>query len=106
VQVYHPAPDDLWRWTHAGLERLFREHADWSSVSVRPGAGTTACIAMLVTTYMELLAGRAGLRGALPPLVSAVNAAADAIDRHSAALREPRPGTIFANYHVRAEVER
>jgi len=23
VQVYHPAPDDLWRWTHAGLERLF-----------------------------------------------------------------------------------
>ena len=23
VMVYHPSPNDLWRWTHAGLERLF-----------------------------------------------------------------------------------
>ena len=44
VQVYHPSPNDLWRWTHAGLEKLFRDNADWASLDVRPGAGTTACI--------------------------------------------------------------
>jgi SAM-dependent methyltransferase len=27
VQVYHPSPVDLWRWTHAGLERLFTQSA-------------------------------------------------------------------------------
>jgi SAM-dependent methyltransferase len=106
VQVYHPAPDDLWRWTHAGLERLFVENADWSSVSVRPGSGTTACVAMLLTHFIDLLAGRAGLRRPVRGLTSAINAAAEAIDRRSPRLREPGPGTIFANYHVVAEVAR
>ena len=23
VMAFHPNPDDLWRWTHTGLERLF-----------------------------------------------------------------------------------
>jgi hypothetical protein len=35
-------------------------------------------------------------------LVSAINGGAEAVDRRFAALREPRPGTIFANYHVTA----
>ena len=60
VQVYHPAPDDLWRWTHAGLERLFRDNADWSAVRVEPGAGTAACVGMLLGTFMHLLAKRLG----------------------------------------------
>jgi SAM-dependent methyltransferase len=104
VQVYHPAPDDLWRWTHAGLERLFSANGAWSSLTVRPGGGTAACLGMLVTTYIELLAGRAGARGAVRPLVAMVNTAAEAIDRRSSSLREPVPGTLFANYHVVAEV--
>jgi SAM-dependent methyltransferase len=106
VQVYHPAPDDLWRWTHTGLEQLFAVNGDWSALTVRPGSGTTACLGMLVTTYMELLAGRAGLRRAVRPLVAAVNRAAEAVDRRSPTLREPVPGTLFANYHVVAEVAR
>jgi hypothetical protein len=32
-----------------------------------------------------------------------VNALARAVDRGSAQLRQPQPGTIFANYHVVAE---
>jgi SAM-dependent methyltransferase len=106
VQVYHPAPDDLWRWTHTGLERLFAVNGDWSALTVRPGSGTTACLGMLVTTYMELLAGRAGLRRAVRPLVAAVNRGAEAVDRRSPTLRAPVPGTLFANYHVVAEVAR
>ncbi|MGE5691145.1 MAG: class I SAM-dependent methyltransferase [Pseudomonadota bacterium] len=104
VQVYHPAPVDLWRWTHTGLERLFRSNGDWSAVTVRPGSGTAACVGMLLGTFMHLLAKRAGAPVLAKPAIAAVNAGAEALDRRVAALREPQPGTIFANYHVVAEV--
>ncbi len=103
VQVYHPNPVDLWRWTHAGLERLFRENGDWSALSVKPSSGTTACLGVLVVHYLDLVAKRAHVRPLVVPLVGAVNGAARAIDAVSPGLREPRPGTIFANYHVVAE---
>lgn len=104
VQVYHPSPNDLWRWTHTGLEKLFRDNGDWATLEVRPGAGTTACIGMLLTHYIDLLAARARLRAAGRPLVAAVNAAAEAVDERVASLREPIPGSVFANYHVTARV--
>jgi SAM-dependent methyltransferase len=100
VQVYHPNPGDYWRWTHAGLGRLFRENAFWSTVTVTPGSGTTACIGMLVSTYIALLAKRARVPALADPFVAAVNVVARTVDRGSAQLRQPRPGTIFANYHV------
>jgi SAM-dependent methyltransferase len=102
VYPYHPNPEDLWRWTHAGLELLFRENGDWSSVGVRPASGTTACVAMLIAHSIDLLFKGAGLRVASRPLVALVNGAAAAIDARSTRLREPVPGTIFANYHVEA----
>lgn len=100
VQVYHPSPNDYWRWTHAGLEKLFRDAADWDTLEVRPGAGTTACIGMLLTHYIELLAGRLHARRAARPVVAAVNAGAELLDRRMPALREPIPGSVVANYHV------
>ncbi len=103
VQVYHPNPDDYWRWTHAGLERLFRENGDWSAVTVTPASGTTACLGMLVAIYINLLAKRAHATAVAAPFVAGVNALASAIDRASPRLREPGPGTLFANYHVVAE---
>jgi SAM-dependent methyltransferase len=102
VQVYHPAPEDLWRWTHTGLERLFRDNAQWSSLSVWPGAGTTASVGLLLCTYLDLLAKRARVRPLGGALVATINTAAETIDRRSSLLREPRPGALFANYHVRA----
>jgi SAM-dependent methyltransferase len=103
VQVYHPSPNDLWRWTHAGLERLFRQNAEWAALSVRPGAGTAACVGMLIAHYVELLFGRIRLRRAAAPLVGVLNAAAAALDARIGPLRDPQPGTLFANYHVTAE---
>jgi SAM-dependent methyltransferase len=103
VQVYHPNPDDLWRWTHAGLERLFRENGPWSTVTVTPGSGTTACIGMLVATYIHLLAKRAHAAPVATPFVAGVNLAARGIDSLAPRLRTPGPGTVFANYHVVAE---
>jgi SAM-dependent methyltransferase len=104
VQVYHPAPEDLWRWTHAGLDRLFRENGDWDSVTVRPSSGTTACLGVLVSTYLDLLARRTGVGRASPPVVAAINRTAAALDRRSPALAGTGPGTLHANYHVVAEV--
>jgi SAM-dependent methyltransferase len=102
VFVYHPNPDDLWRWTHTGLEQLFRENGDWTSVTVTPGSGTTACVGMLVAHFVDLFFKRAHLRPLGRPLVAAVNAAAAAVDRAVPSLREPIPGSIFANLHVEA----
>jgi SAM-dependent methyltransferase len=102
VMVYHPAPADLWRWTHTGLDRLFRDNADWSSVTVRPASGTTACVGMLVSHFLDLLCHRAHVRPLGRPLVAAINRAAAALDAAVPVLREPIPGSIFANYHVEA----
>jgi SAM-dependent methyltransferase len=103
VQVYHPAPDDLWRWTHAGLERLFRENADWRALEVRPASGTASCVGMLVAIYTDLAARRAHLAPVGRGLSWLVNRVAARLDRRSARLREPGPGTIHANYHVTAD---
>jgi SAM-dependent methyltransferase len=103
VQVYHPAPQDLWRWTHAGLERLFDENGDWSAVDVQPGSGTTACVAMLAAYYVHHVAERAWLRSLGRLVISGLNRGAEALDGRSELLRSARPGTIHANYHVTAE---
>jgi SAM-dependent methyltransferase len=101
--VYHPAPNDLWRWTHTGLEQLFTSNGRWSSVTVRPGAGTAACVAMLLATYVDLAAQKAHARPLGYPFVWTLNSGGALLDRLSRGLREPVPGTIFANFHVVAE---
>jgi SAM-dependent methyltransferase len=101
VQVYHPSPNDYWRWTHAGLRRLFEEGADWESVEVTAGAGTATCLAMLLGTYVEIALRRTALaRGP----VWLLNRAGAALDGRFAMLREPRPGSLTANFHVVATV--
>ena len=103
AMVYHPNPSDLWRWTNEGLERLFRENGDWASVTVRPGCGTAASLAMLNAIYLEHLLRRTPLRPLRGGVVALLNRAGRAIDGRSAALRDARPGTLAANYHVVAE---
>ncbi len=103
VYVFHPAPVDHWRWTHTGLEKLLRDNGDWGSVRVSVGAGTAASLAMLNAIYVEHLLRRTPLRFARGAVVAAVNRAGRALDRHVSLLREPRPGTLTANYHVVAE---
>jgi SAM-dependent methyltransferase len=102
VMVYHPSPNDLWRWTHEGLERLFLTNGTWASVSVRPAAGTTATLALLLCIYVDLATRRAHV-GALGRVVTrGLQAVGAAVDSRSALLREPGPGTLHANYHVTA----
>jgi SAM-dependent methyltransferase len=102
VMLYHPNPQDLWRWTHAGLQRLFDGAGGWSVVTVDPGAGSAECVGMLVANYVHLLAKRAGLAAFAGPLIGGINTVAFALDRRVALLRDPVPGSLFANLHVTA----
>jgi SAM-dependent methyltransferase len=106
VMAYHPSPTDYWRWTHAGLEKLFLENGVWASVRVTPASGTTACLGMIVSIYLDLAFRRLHLGAVARPLVATINTAAGAVDRHSSHLREPGPGTLFANFHLVAEAPR
>ena len=101
VQVYHPSPQDYWRWTQAGLGRLFDESGDWRTVVVTAGAGTATCLAMLLGIYTEIALRRSPLaRGP----VWLLNRTALALDTRFESLREPRPGSLTANFHVVATV--
>ncbi len=101
--VYHPNPVDLWRWTGAGLERLFSENGEWASVTVSAGSGTASSLAMLNAIYLEHVLRRTPLRPLRGALVSALNRAARALDRRVELLRDERPGTLAGNYHVVAD---
>ncbi len=103
TMVYHPNPVDLWRWTGAGLERLFATNGDWDSVTVRAGAGTASSLAMLNALYLDHVLRRWPMQRLRVPLVSLVNRLGRAIDGRVSALRDERPGTLTANYHVVAE---
>ena len=103
VAPYHPNPNDLWRWTHAGLGKLFGEVGEWASISVTAGSGTASCMTMLLALYVDLAAKRVRARALARPVVAALNALGETIDARSPALSEPRPGSLIANYHVRAE---
>lgn len=102
VYPFHPNPDDLWRWTHQGLERLFLTNAEWTSVTVHAGAGTAATTGMLVAHGLDLVCKRAHVRPFATPFVVALNAAGEGLDRGIPALASTRPGTLHANYHVEA----
>jgi SAM-dependent methyltransferase len=107
VMPYHPSPTDYWRWTHAGLAKLFADNATWESVRVTPASGTTACVGMIVAMNLDLALRRLRAGRLSRPLVTTINRAAEAIDGRSRRLREPtQPGTLFANFHVVAEAPR
>jgi len=103
VQVYHPSPEDHWRWTHSGLELLFLRNAAWSSVTVRPAGGTATCLASMSAIYLDLLFRRMHLTPVAKGLVWLLNTSGSALDRRIPSLRATRPGSIFLNYHVVAE---
>jgi hypothetical protein len=57
---------------------------------------------MIVASFVDLLCKRGRVRPLAKPFVAGINAGAAAIDRAVPALREPIPGSLFANYHVEA----
>ena len=103
AQVYHPSPEDHWRWTHTGLELLFLRNAGWRSVTVQPAGGTATCLASLTGVYLDILFRRVHLSPMAEGLVWLLNSTGAGLDRRIPSLRAAKPGSIFLNYHVVAE---
>ncbi len=103
VQVYHPSPNDYWRWTHAGLERMFERSADWASVSVTPIGGAATCLAAMSAVYADLLFRKAHLTPLSRATVWTLNSLGGLVDRAVPSLRAPIPGSLFLNFHVVAD---
>jgi len=99
VQMYHPSPNDYWRWTHTGLRLLFERNGNWSALSIEPAAGSGSGLAMLIGNYVE-----AGLRRTAFArcAVWLINRGGAALDRYPP-LADTRPGSLIPNYHVVAD---
>jgi SAM-dependent methyltransferase len=80
VTRYHPAPEDYWRWTHAGLRRLLESTGTWDEIAVRPCGRTASAIAHLVNREIQLRAARHRLGRLATPLIYVLNSLALAID--------------------------
>ncbi len=107
VFLYHPDPPDsdrdYWRWTHAGLRRLFNESADWAEIEVEPNGDVVACLGYIAAQFVD----EAGQRLRRPRLhrgaLAALNWTAQALDRrYPPRARVPQPGSLTANYLLTA----
>ncbi len=103
VSVYHPDPVDHWRWTHSGLELLFRANGAWTSLSVEASAGTASCLGMLASFYLGVIGRRAKVGGAATWLTAFINTGAERLDERADRTHWLRPGALIANYHITAE---
>lgn len=107
VFLYHPDPPDsdrdYWRWTHAGLHKLFRESGEWAETRVSPNRNFVACIAYLLCQFIDEAGRRTRLDAIRRGVLSGVNSLAAVTDRRFPPnARVPRPGSLSANYLVTA----
>ena len=58
---------------------------------------------MLLSIYVDLALNRVHARRLGRPLIAAINALGESLDRATPLLRTSGPGTLSANYHVVAE---
>jgi SAM-dependent methyltransferase len=108
VEIYHPGPPgsgvgDFWRWTHAGLARLFQHSAAWADLEIRPTGETPACIGYLVAQMTDSALHRLGVPAIRAGAVTGLNLVFEALDRiYPAKLRTPAAGSLSANYVIAA----
>jgi SAM-dependent methyltransferase len=103
VFVFHPDPPpdrDYWRWTHAGLARVFHSAGGWSELDVQAGGEYFTCMCLLLCRLLGWPLGALpqAVRGAV---YACLNWAAPALDRRlPESLRVPNPNSLAANYLV------
>jgi SAM-dependent methyltransferase len=97
VYPHHPDPADYWRWTQQGFEALFEDVPRLDLVELLPLTGSAATLAMLVAAALRDLARPKYASFVAAPLVVAVNAAGEALDRRTpASVREKLVGNFLA----------
>lgn len=72
---------DYFRWTHLGLERLFRSSAGWERIDVHPNGGSASAIAYLIGAELESLFSRQPAKALARGAIALVNSAALGFDR-------------------------
>ena len=97
---YHPDPEDYWRWTPAGLRRLFAEQG-FGEVHVEPIGGTKLALVSLALAALERAAGD-GWAGRLSRrlLVAPANLVAAAWLLGGVTKRASVPGELVIDYLV------
>jgi SAM-dependent methyltransferase len=100
VSNAHCEPPDYWRWTHLGLERVFRDAGRWATLDVFPNGGTASGIAYLSGRQLEALGARAGATPLLRPLLFGLNVLAWNVDRRYRRLAPHRPPDLAPSYLV------
>jgi SAM-dependent methyltransferase len=98
---YHPDPEDYWRWTGAGLRRLFTE-AGFTGVDVRPVGGTKLALATLVATSLQRAPGGGASRLARTLMAKPVAWMAERLWLDPGDDRRSVPGELALNYVVTA----
>src|SRR5215207_6780301 len=66
INRYHPVPNDYWRWTHTGLERLFHTAGDWRTIDVYANGGNGTALAYLLGHQLGSVLKRTHLRFVTP----------------------------------------
>jgi SAM-dependent methyltransferase len=104
VALYHATAgspiDDYWRWTHSGLERMFRATGRWRQIEVLPNGETASAFAYLIGREFENVASKLRVRLAAAPFVVLLNAAAWSIDGAIRRRASSRPPHLAPNYLV------
>ena len=99
---YHPDPEDYWRWTPAGLARLFGA-CGFDQVKVRPVGGSKLSLAVLVLTAMERAFGSSMVGGMLRSLfIAPCNWLLWGLLKSRVTGREPQAGELVIDYVVMA----
>ena len=85
VYPHHPDPGDYWRWTQQGFEAMFEDADGLTLVELRPLVGSAATLAMLVAGALRDLARSPVFGLVASPLMVAVNAIGETVDRRTPA---------------------
>jgi SAM-dependent methyltransferase len=97
VYPHHPDPGDYWRWTQQGFEAMFEDADGLELVELQPLVGSAATLAMLMAGALRDLTRLPLLGLVFSPLMVAVNAAGEAVDRRTPKrVRERLVGNFLA----------
>ena len=98
VQVYHPSPEDYWRWTHTGLTAALR--AERRVVGAVGGARSRLRVGPRDAARDVHRVRDSGGRSSRKAPSACSTAPAPRLDARSARLRDPVPGSLIPNFHV------
>lgn len=97
---FHPSPNDYWRWTHQGLERLFHS-VGLDTLRIIPQGGTSSCLCYLMASYISFLSYK--LKWFTPVRwigVPLLNKLGPRLDLFFPFINHPNPFNLTANYLI------